>query len=176
MLRSSLLAVLLILNAPAARTAVIIDADLGGYVWKYNQRYNQYKETGEPVIIAGGCFSACTRFISLPNTCAAPTGFLYFHGLSVGGKVDAAESLADSKRWETPKAVALQVKHRATTFGFVKLKPNAPRVVALEPGVWRVYTPSKELGPDVYQVWLKVQATKLVRACSTPQLPARSRS
>ena len=142
---------------------IVIDHDEGGEVKKYNQRYFEYHASGDEVVIAGSCMSACTRFISLPNVCAEPEGYLYFHGITIDGKVDPVASLADSKRWETPKAVALQVKYGATSFGVVARKASDPSQVALEPGVWRTY---ERIGPGLYQVWLKVKADKLVRPCA----------
>lgn len=163
MLRSFLAALLCLTLAAAplsTRAEVVIDHDLGGEVKKYNQRFFQYKSNDEDVIIAGTCMSACTRFMTLPHVCAEPNGYFYFHGITIDGKVDPKAGLEDSRRWESPAAIKLQVKYGANTFGMVKGK--TPQDVLLEPGVWRAYT---EVMPGFHQVWLKVKADKLVPAC-----------
>ena len=77
-----LAAILLILNASEALSAVRITNDRGGRIGSYVMKYQRLASAGETVIIDGLCASACTIVLSeLPHDriCVTSRATLGFH-------------------------------------------------------------------------------------------------
>jgi hypothetical protein len=77
-----LTAILLILNASEASSAVRIKNDRGGLIAAYIVKYQRLASSGQSVIIDGLCASACTMVLSaLPHNkiCVTPRAALGFH-------------------------------------------------------------------------------------------------
>ncbi|WP_084299015.1 hypothetical protein [Bradyrhizobium sp. WSM1743] len=77
-----LVAILLILNASEATSAVRITNDRGGLIATYIVKYQRLASSGESVIIDGLCASACTMVLSaLPHDkiCVTSRATLGFH-------------------------------------------------------------------------------------------------
>jgi len=77
-----LTAILLILNASEASSAVRIKNDRGGLIAAYIVKYQRLASSGQSVIIDGLCASACTMVLSaLPRNkiCVTPRAALGFH-------------------------------------------------------------------------------------------------
>lgn len=75
-------AVLLIVTAPPASSAVRITHDRGGLIANYVKKYHQLASAGESVIIDGLCASACTIALSeLPpqKICVTSRALVGFH-------------------------------------------------------------------------------------------------
>lgn len=151
----------------AVPQSVIIEDDMGGLVTEYNKRWQQYEASGQQVVIAGSCASACARFMTLKHICATDQGYFYFHALRYeNGEVDYQGGIADSQRWESPRSVELQRKYDAFSFTKVTSRP-ALMVPTKDRGVWIVYwrtTKSPDSAP-VYEKLLRVKATLLVPRC-----------
>src|SRR6266702_5724500 len=70
------------LSVTSAFATVIISADIGGKMQDYTTRFQQVRDSGEPVVIAGTCVSACTMVLGLvpsDRICATPDAVLGFH-------------------------------------------------------------------------------------------------
>jgi hypothetical protein len=66
---------------PASATA-IISGDPGGKMQDYSTHFRQLRDSGEPVVIAGTCVSACTMVLGLvpsDRICATQNAVLGFH-------------------------------------------------------------------------------------------------
>ena len=66
---------------PASATVVISD-DIGGKMRDYTTHFRQVRDSGEPVVIAGTCVSACTMVLGLipsDRICVTPNAVLGFH-------------------------------------------------------------------------------------------------
>src|SRR5512147_2424976 len=71
-----------VLTATSASATVIIRDDIGGKVRDYATHFEQVRDSGEPVVIAGTCISACTMVLGLvpsDRICATPNAVLGFH-------------------------------------------------------------------------------------------------
>lgn len=102
--------------------------------------------------------------MTLPNVCATPGAYFLLHGITdERGRVYPDRGRADSVLWESPAAVALQDKYNVYAFGIQQEPP--PAVLSLEPGVSLHFIRFKEKGQTLYQKFLRVQATRLVKAC-----------
>jgi hypothetical protein len=65
-----------------ASAAVIISDDVGGKMQDYTTHFRQVRDSGEPVVIAGTCVSACTMVLGLvpsDRICATRSAVLGFH-------------------------------------------------------------------------------------------------
>jgi hypothetical protein len=143
---------------------IIIRDDPGGRVNEYNARWKRYNESSDTVVIDGACTSACARFMTLRNACATPQAYFYLHGITYGTQeVDRAAGVADSRQWESARAFALQQRYDVFGFGFVKAPRNLVEVKQNGVEIVYFYIPSAQM----YQKFLKVKATLLVRACPT---------
>src|SRR5258708_8820998 len=70
------------LTVTAASAAVIISDDVGGKMQDYTPHFRQVRDSGEPVVIAGTCVSACTMvlgFVPSDRICATHNAVLGFH-------------------------------------------------------------------------------------------------
>jgi hypothetical protein len=75
-------AVVSALTVTSASATVIISDDIGGKMQDYTTRFRQVRDSGEPVVIAGTCISACTMVLGLvpsDRICATHNAVLGFH-------------------------------------------------------------------------------------------------
>ncbi len=66
----------------SASATVIISDDVGGKMQDYTTHFRQVRDSGEPVVIAGTCVSACTMVLGLvpsDRICATHNAVLGFH-------------------------------------------------------------------------------------------------
>ena len=82
-----------------------ITFDNGGYIYLYIYRGIKYSNgtIKEPLIIDGGCYSACTLMADYarPNVCITSKGVLYFHKgrTETGERIDNLPYNDDLKVW-----------------------------------------------------------------------------
>src|SRR5216683_5449990 len=70
------------LTVTSASATEIISDDAGGKMKDYTIHFQQVRDSGEPVVIAGTCVSACTMVLGLvpsDRICATPNAVLGFH-------------------------------------------------------------------------------------------------
>src|SRR5262245_14627390 len=70
------------LTATSASATEIIGDDKGGKMQDYTTHCQRVRDSGEPVVIAGTCVSACTMVLGLvpsDRICATPHAVLGFH-------------------------------------------------------------------------------------------------
>jgi hypothetical protein len=70
------------LTLTSASATVIISDDIGGKMHDYTTHFRQVRDSGEPVVLAGTCVSACTMllgFVPSDRICATPKAVLGFH-------------------------------------------------------------------------------------------------
>jgi len=70
------------LTVTSASATVIISDDVGGKMRDYTTHFQQVRDSGEPVVIAGTCVSACTMvlgFVPSDRICATHNAVLGFH-------------------------------------------------------------------------------------------------
>src|SRR5215475_8711702 len=70
------------LTVTSASATVIISDDIGGKMGDYATHFQQVRDSGEPVVIAGTCVSACTMVLGLvpsDRICATHNAVLGFH-------------------------------------------------------------------------------------------------
>ncbi len=70
------------LTITSASATVLISGDIGGMMENYVARFQKVRQSGEPVIIDGECYSACTMVLGLlprKQVCATPNAVLGFH-------------------------------------------------------------------------------------------------
>jgi hypothetical protein len=70
------------LTVTSASATVIISDDIGGKMQDYTARFRQVRDSGESVVIAGTCVSACTMVLGLvpsDRICATHNAVLGFH-------------------------------------------------------------------------------------------------
>lgn len=74
-------------SAWAASSSYVVGSDRGGYLHERLQELDALKRSGTRVEIRGKvCYSTCTMFLGLPNTCVDPDTVFGFHGPSRNGK------------------------------------------------------------------------------------------
>src|SRR5437773_6886864 len=83
-MRARLIAAVILttLTVTSASATVIISDDIGGKVQDYTTHFRQVRDSGEPVVIAGTCVSACTMVLGLvpsDRVCATHNAVLGFH-------------------------------------------------------------------------------------------------
>ncbi len=76
------LILLLCVSLPAFGQTVVIKDNLGGNIWRFQQERKALAQVDE-VRIAGGCYSACAIFTTLPNACVGAKALIGFHGSDV---------------------------------------------------------------------------------------------
>ncbi|AWO91556.2 MULTISPECIES: hypothetical protein [Bradyrhizobium] len=103
-MRACLIAVVVstALSVTSASATVIISADIGGKMRDYTTRFQQVRDSGESVVIAGTCVSACTMVLGLvpsDRICVTPDAVLGFHAAwmfdSSGKRVVSASGTQD---------------------------------------------------------------------------------
>jgi len=70
------------LTVTSASATEIISDDVGGKMQEYTTHFRQVRDSGEPVVIAGTCVSACTMVLGLvpsDRICATHNAVLGFH-------------------------------------------------------------------------------------------------
>src|ERR1700730_10050063 len=70
------------LTVTSASAPEIIGDDVGGKMKDYTARFQQVRNSGEPVVISGTCVSACTMVLGLvpsDRICATQNAVLGFH-------------------------------------------------------------------------------------------------
>lgn len=94
MRRCVLLAAAAALWVAPASADMIITADAGGPISRYEERYAAVRAAGETVVIDGPCYSACTMVLGLvprERVCVTPRARLGFHAAwfpdMAGGRV-----------------------------------------------------------------------------------------
>src|SRR6266853_6644845 len=71
-----------VLTVTSASATVVISDDVGGKMQAYTTHFRQVRDSGEPVVIAGTCVSACTMvlgFVPSDRICATHNAVLGFH-------------------------------------------------------------------------------------------------
>src|SRR5262245_15952882 len=71
-----------VLTVTSAFATEVISDDVGGKMRDYMTHFQQVRDSGEPVVIAGTCVSACTMVLGLvprDRICATPDAVLGFH-------------------------------------------------------------------------------------------------
>ncbi len=83
---------LALLSTQAAAEQVTIRDDYGGVVVDYLKRLDTWEREKKRLVIEGVCESACTLYLSSPNTCVKRTARLGFHAPRGGetNEIDAA--------------------------------------------------------------------------------------
>ena len=89
------------LTITSACAPVLISGDNGDLMEDYTARFQQVRQSGEPVVIDGACYSACTMLLGLlprDQVCATPNAVLGFHAAwqfdKSGGRVASASGNA----------------------------------------------------------------------------------
>ena len=70
------------LSVTSASATETISGDIGGKMRDYTTHFRQLRDSGEPVVIAGTCVSACTMVLGLvpsDRICATHNAVLGFH-------------------------------------------------------------------------------------------------
>src|SRR5260370_7477251 len=70
------------LTVTSASATVVISDDVGGKMRDHTTHFQQVRDSGEPVVIAGTCVSACTMvlgFVPSDRICATHNAVLGFH-------------------------------------------------------------------------------------------------
>lgn len=152
-------------NHTVHRQPTVIANDYGGHVSDYNKNFNYYQENDVPVVLRGTCSSACARFMKLRRVCATPTAYFNFHGLrrTSDNTLLVEEGIEDSRQTDTPEAFALEQQYDTFHMSYTDTRPYAARQMA--PGISIVYIPVIHGGRTVFQEFLRVKATNLVKAC-----------
>ena len=90
------------LTVTSASATEIISGDVGGKMKDYTTHFRQVRDSGEPVVIAGTCVSACTMVLGLvpsDRICATQNAVLGFHAAwmfdNSGNRVVSASGTQD---------------------------------------------------------------------------------
>ena len=81
MIRATILALTLSATAAIANPLIISD-DMGGPLEDRMEILANLRGSDRPVIIRGKCYSSCTLYLGLPQTCVEPQAVFGFHGPS----------------------------------------------------------------------------------------------
>jgi hypothetical protein len=79
---------------PAKATPLVIQEDNGGVIVNYIKKYSGIRDSGETVIVDGGCFSACTLFLGLvpkEKYCLTDRAILGFHSATERQKLPSGK-------------------------------------------------------------------------------------
>ena len=105
------------LTITSASATVLIDGDNGGLMEDYTARFQQVRQSGEPVVIDGACYSACTMVLGLvprDQICATPNAVLGFHAAwqydKSGGRVASPSGTRDLMK-TYPASVRAWIAH-----------------------------------------------------------------
>jgi hypothetical protein len=74
-------------STPASGSYIEISNDRGGLLYERIAELQRLRQTGQSVRITGNiCYSTCTMFLALPQTCVSPSTTFGFHGPSSYGR------------------------------------------------------------------------------------------
>jgi hypothetical protein len=110
------------LTITSACATVLISGDNGGLMEDYTARFQQVRQSGEPVVIDGACYSACTMLLGLlprDQVCATPNAVLGFHAAwqfdKSGGRVASASGTRDLMKTYSASVRAWIARHGGLT-------------------------------------------------------------
>lgn len=89
------------LTITSTSATVLINDDIGGMMEDYTARFQQARQSGEPVVIDGPCYSACTMVLGLlprNQVCATPNAIIGFHAAWQYDKSDRRVASASGTR------------------------------------------------------------------------------
>lgn len=74
-------------QAQASLSPYVVYNDRGGFIRDRQLEIRRIRATGQPIEIRGAvCYSTCTMFLGLPQTCVSPHTEFGFHGPSRSGQ------------------------------------------------------------------------------------------
>ena len=107
----------------------IIRGDIGGKMRDYTTHFRQLRGSGEPVVIAGTCVSACTMVLGLvpsDRICATHNAVLGFHAAwmfdNSGKRVVSPSGTEDLMRTYPPPVRAWVMRHGGLTSKMIFLR------------------------------------------------------
>lgn len=110
------------LTITSASATVLISGDSGGLMEDYAARFQQVRQSGEPVVIDGACYSACTLVLGLVprhQICATPNAILGFHAAwqfdTSGGRVASPSGTRDLMKTYPASVRAWIARHGGLT-------------------------------------------------------------
>ena len=110
------------LTITSASATVLISGDNGGLMEDYTARFQQVRQSGEPVVIDGACYSACTMVLGLvprDQICATSNAVLGFHAAwqfdKSGGRVASASGTRDLMKTYPASVRAWIARHGGLT-------------------------------------------------------------
>src|SRR5260370_20504509 len=110
------------ITVTSASAAVIISDDVGGKMRDYTTHFQQVRDSGEPVVIAGTCVSACTMvlgFVPRDRICATHNAVLGFHAAWMfddsGKRVVSVSGTQDLMKTYPAPVRAWIARHRGLT-------------------------------------------------------------
>jgi hypothetical protein len=110
------------LTITSASATVRISGDNGGLMEDYTARFQQVRQSGEPVVIDGACYSACTMVLGLvprDQICATPNAVLGFHAAwqfdKSGGRVASSSGTRDLMKTYPASVRAWIARHGGLT-------------------------------------------------------------
>lgn len=110
------------LTITSASATVLISGDIGGMMENYVARFQQVRQSGEPVVIDGECYSACTMLLGLvprKQVCATPNAILGFHAAwqfdKSGSRVASASRTRDLMKTYPASVRAWLARHGGLT-------------------------------------------------------------
>ncbi|HAO43273.1 MAG TPA: hypothetical protein DEA80_08675 [Afipia sp.] len=148
------------LSVTSASATVIISADSGGKMQDYTTRFRQVRDSGEPVVIAGKCVSACTMVLGLvpsDRICATQNAVLGFHAAwmfdNSGKRVVSASGTEDLMQTYPAAVRAWIARHGGLTLKMMYLRGRDLAAIVAPCNSSRVASAShaKRFG-GVYQV------------------------
>ena len=117
------------LTITSGSATVLINRDNGGLMGDYTARFQQARQSGEPIVIDGPCFSACTMVLGLvprDQVCATPNAILGFHAAwqfdKSGRRVASASGTQDLMRTYPASVRAWIARHGGLTLNMMFLR------------------------------------------------------
>src|SRR6516225_9681401 len=117
------------LTVTSASATEIISDDIGGKMRDYTTHFLRVRDSGEPVVIAGTCVSACTMVLGLvpsDRICATHNAVLGFHAAwmfdNSGKRIVSASGTQDLMRTYPASVRAWIVRHGGLTSKMIYLR------------------------------------------------------
>src|SRR5215471_17879615 len=117
------------LSVTSASSTEIISGDIGGKMRDYATHFRQLRDSGEPVVLAGRCVSACTMVLGLvpsDRLCATPNAVLGFHAAwmfdNSGKRVVSSSGTEDLMRTYPAPVRAWIARHGGLTSKMIYLR------------------------------------------------------